>query len=257
MHFNEMSVKARQFGLTFVAAALGLGVVMLSRGPDFVLSIPYLGFDLHGVVLLVLASAFALFAVSLLDLKVYHRMLRGAVTFGEDFEANYMKQIFQLEKGMTQAISHYSRFDDAEVDRTGAEISVQRNKAKICGIESSPILHGLDLDTLHSSAGFVLSYCKLRGKARRCISSLYPWPAPLLTQTKMQRTRDEPMRTKAMLVCDLDNTLYDWVGYFVPSFNAMVNEALPILGCGREQLLDDLREVHQRHHDFRTAVCSD
>ncbi len=57
------------------------------------------------------------------------------------------------------------------------------------------------------------------------------------------------MFTKRMLVCDLDNTLYDWVGYFVPSFNAMVNEALPILGCEREQLLDDLREIHQKHHD--------
>jgi phosphoglycolate phosphatase len=52
-----------------------------------------------------------------------------------------------------------------------------------------------------------------------------------------------------MLVCDLDNTLYDWVGYFVPSFNAMVNAALPILGCSRDRLLDDLREVHQKHHD--------
>jgi hypothetical protein len=115
MHFNEMSVKARQFGLTFVAAALGLGVVILSRGSDFVLPLPF-GFELHGVVLLIAASAFAMFAVSLLDLKVYHRMLRGAVTFGEDFEANYMKQIFQLEKGMTQAISHFSRYDDAGVD---------------------------------------------------------------------------------------------------------------------------------------------
>lgn len=119
MHFNEMSVKARQFGLTFVAAALGLGVVILTRGPDFVLPIPYLRFELHGAVLLVAASAFALFAVSLLDLNVYHRMLRGAVTFGEDFEANYMSQIFQLEKGMTQAISHFSRLDDADVDRSG------------------------------------------------------------------------------------------------------------------------------------------
>jgi hypothetical protein len=117
MHFNEMSVKARQFGLTFVAAALGLGVVVLSRGSDFVLPLPSLGIELHGAVLLVLASAFALFAVSLLDLNVYHRMLRGAVTFGEDFEENYMKQIFELDKGMTQAISHYSRFDDAGIDR--------------------------------------------------------------------------------------------------------------------------------------------
>jgi hypothetical protein len=40
-------------------------------------------------------------------------MLRGAVTFGEDFEENYMKQIFDLRKGMTQAISHFSRYEDA------------------------------------------------------------------------------------------------------------------------------------------------
>ena len=40
-------------------------------------------------------------------------MLRGAVTFGEDFEEHYMKQIFNLDKGMTQAISHFSRHEDA------------------------------------------------------------------------------------------------------------------------------------------------
>jgi hypothetical protein len=129
MHFNEMSVKARQFGLTFVAAALGLGVVILSRGPDFVFHVNHFGgFDLHGVVLLVFASAFALFAVSILDLDVYHRMLRGAVTFGEDFEENYMKQIFQLEKGMTQAISHYSRYSDAHVNRSEL-------KYRYCGMD--------------------------------------------------------------------------------------------------------------------------
>ncbi len=130
MHFNEMSVKARQFGLTFVAAALGLGVVILTRGPDFVLPIAYLGFELHGAVLLIAASAFALFAVSLLDLNVYHRMLRGAVTFGEDFVVNYMSQIFQLEKGMTQAISHFSRFDDARVDRSGERYRYMGNTQK-------------------------------------------------------------------------------------------------------------------------------
>jgi hypothetical protein len=49
-----------------------------------------------------------------LDLHVYHKMLRGAVTFNEDFERNYMKEIFALEKGMTGAISHFSRYEDAE-----------------------------------------------------------------------------------------------------------------------------------------------
>jgi hypothetical protein len=116
MHFNEMSVKARQFGLTFVAAALGLGVVLMSRGQEFSLSVSLFGgFEIHAIVVLVLASAFALFAVKLLDLNVYHKMLRGAVTFGEDFEEHYMKQIFSLEKGMTQAISQYSRYVDADI----------------------------------------------------------------------------------------------------------------------------------------------
>ena len=40
MHFNEMSVKSRQLGLTFVAAALGVAVVLVSRGKDFAISIP-------------------------------------------------------------------------------------------------------------------------------------------------------------------------------------------------------------------------
>jgi phosphoglycolate phosphatase len=57
------------------------------------------------------------------------------------------------------------------------------------------------------------------------------------------------MKNSRLLVCDLDNTLYDWIGYFVPSFTAMVDAAVDIMGCDREQLLDDLRDVHRRHHD--------
>lgn len=52
-----------------------------------------------------------------------------------------------------------------------------------------------------------------------------------------------------LLVCDLDNTLYDWVGYFVPSFYAMLDNALELLNCDKEQLLDDFKQVHQKHHD--------
>jgi hypothetical protein len=116
MHFNEMSVKSRQFGLGFVAAALGLGIVLLTRGQEFAIAVPICGgFDLHMTVLIVLASAFALYAVMILDLNVYHKMLRGAVSFGEDFERNYMREVFSLEMGMTQAISHFSRHEDASV----------------------------------------------------------------------------------------------------------------------------------------------
>jgi hypothetical protein len=116
MHFNEMCVKSRQFGLAFVAASLGLGILLLSRGQEFSMTIGLFGgFQLHATVLVILSGAFALYSVSILDLNVYHKMLRGAVSFGEDFEQTYMKQIFGLEKGMTQAISHFSRYEDAIV----------------------------------------------------------------------------------------------------------------------------------------------
>jgi len=54
---------------------------------------------------------------------------------------------------------------------------------------------------------------------------------------------------RVLLVCDLDNTLYDWYGYFVPSFYAMLESAVDLLKCDRETLLDEFREVHQRYHD--------
>ena len=57
------------------------------------------------------------------------------------------------------------------------------------------------------------------------------------------------MGSKQLLVCDLDNTLYDWVAYFVPSFYAMADAAVKIIGCDREKLLDDFREVHQKYGD--------
>lgn len=57
------------------------------------------------------------------------------------------------------------------------------------------------------------------------------------------------MANKRLLVCDLDNTLYDWVGYFVASFYAMVDAVVNITGCDREVLLNDFRKVHQLHHD--------
>ncbi len=52
-----------------------------------------------------------------------------------------------------------------------------------------------------------------------------------------------------LVVTDLDNTLYDWVSAFVPPFYAMVEKASEILEVDPEQLLDELKVVHQRHHN--------
>lgn len=123
MHFNEMQVKSRQLGLTFVTAALGVGVVLLSKGNDFAFKLPIADYEitLHVSVFLVIGAIGALRAVRTLDLNVYHRMLRGAVTFGEDFEKNCLVPLTGLRKGMTTSISHFSRFNDAsaQVDDDG------------------------------------------------------------------------------------------------------------------------------------------
>ena len=69
---------------------------------------------LHPSPLLVLAAVMGLTAVRILDLSVYHRMLRGAVSFNECFEEEYMKKVWgDLDKFLTQSISHFSRYEDA------------------------------------------------------------------------------------------------------------------------------------------------
>ena len=152
MHFNEMAVKSRQFGLGFVAAALGLGIVMLSRGEEFAIRIPLFGgFDLHATVLIVAASAFGLRAVSTLDLNVYHKMLRGAVTFGMDFEEHYMKQIFDLEMGMTQAITHFSRHQDATVRMDGTRLKYD-GQSKVNALEKIKAFYRTSFLTLFGAA---------------------------------------------------------------------------------------------------------
>jgi hypothetical protein len=104
MHFNEMSVKSRQLGLTFVAAALGLAVFLFSRGgPDakfaFQGTVRGHQFQFHVAEFIILAGAASVYAVKLLDLGVYHKMLRGAVAFGEDLEEVHLRKDTQTEQG--------------------------------------------------------------------------------------------------------------------------------------------------------------
>jgi phosphoglycolate phosphatase len=52
-----------------------------------------------------------------------------------------------------------------------------------------------------------------------------------------------------LVITDLDNTLYDWVTFFVQSFYDMLSVATGLLGADEEQLVRELRVVHQRHHN--------
>lgn len=131
-HFNDMCVKSRQLGLTFVAASLGAALYLFIRSTPSggegeataSHSISAYSFLIcgHTIVLhvslaIIIAAAAAVYSVRRLDLGVYHQMLRGAVTFGEDLEEKHIRHIVGLQKGMTQAISHFSRHSDADANR--------------------------------------------------------------------------------------------------------------------------------------------
>ena len=50
---------------------------------------------------------------------------------------------------------------------------------------------------------------------------------------------------KKLLITDLDDTLYDWIGFFIPSFYAMVDELVHITGIEKTCLLREFKEKHQ------------
>ena len=48
-----------------------------------------------------------------------------------------------------------------------------------------------------------------------------------------------------LLITDLDDTLYSWLGFFIPAFFGMVSEVNRLTGIETEVLLDEYRSVHQ------------
>ena len=49
------------------------------------------------------------------------------------------------------------------------------------------------------------------------------------------------------IVVDLDDTLFDWVGMWYKSFNAMVESLVAESGIDRETLLTEIKAIHERH----------
>lgn len=61
-------------------------------------------------------------------------------------------------------------------------------------------------------------------------------------------------RTRLVLV-DLDNTLYDWVRFFVPAMLAMTAEICRDLSADEASILGELRSVYARHGSVEYAFC--
>src|ERR1700730_16583416 len=51
----------------------------------------------------------------------------------------------------------------------------------------------------------------------------------------------------SVVITDLDNTLFDWVETWFRSITALVDRLVTDSGIAREQLLDEIHDVHQRH----------
>jgi hypothetical protein len=112
MHFAELSIKTRQVGLTVVGAALGLAIVLHRTASGYFLIFCSVHVPISSV--LCWAAAVVLGAIWILDVGVYHRMLRGSVAFNEELEQKKLLGLFGTQLGLTQAISHFSRHPGAE-----------------------------------------------------------------------------------------------------------------------------------------------
>ncbi len=51
---------------------------------------------------------------------------------------------------------------------------------------------------------------------------------------------------KTLLITDLDNTLYNWVDYFAPSFRGMAKALSREMGVSLDGLFEDFKEVFSR-----------
>lgn len=116
MHFAELSIKMRQIGLTLAGATLALAVMLHQNSYDYSIAIPvskyYIIVPVSAV--LCLGAAGILYAAKIIDVDVYHKMLRGAVRFNEEFEKKMQNDI-GWNTGLTETISAYSRYAQPEL----------------------------------------------------------------------------------------------------------------------------------------------
>lgn len=111
MHFAELSIKMRQIGVTLAGATIALAIVLYRTDSAYSFNVPYFNFLLPVGTALSLGAAAILFAAKMVDVGVYHRMLRGAVKFNELYEQNLDIDV-GWKSGLTEAISASSQYDE-------------------------------------------------------------------------------------------------------------------------------------------------
>lgn len=121
IHFAELSIKMRQIGLTLAGATIALAIVLYRTDSAYSFTVPGYDFLIPVGAILSLIAAVILFAAKIIDVGVYHRMLRGAVKFNELYEKSLDTDV-GWPSGLTEAITAYSRFDKPILlDERGSE----------------------------------------------------------------------------------------------------------------------------------------
>ena len=59
--------------------------------------------------------------------------------------------------------------------------------------------------------------------------------------------------SQAVLLADIDNTLYDWPSFFAPSFRAMIHALSRELDVSEDQLYDESKAIFSRHKSLEYA----
>lgn len=49
-----------------------------------------------------------------------------------------------------------------------------------------------------------------------------------------------------LVITDLDDTLYSWIGFFIPAFYNMVQELSLLIDVPIEELLKEYKTIHQK-----------
>jgi hypothetical protein len=106
MHFNEMVMKVRNFAITFIIAVFGAAAYSMQTP----VHVAFLSRDVHISALIVLFGLLGWFSLYILDPWYYHRLLRGAVEFGNDMHTKYSPEgVLGDVLGMTRRITTISR----------------------------------------------------------------------------------------------------------------------------------------------------
>jgi len=58
------------------------------------------------------------------------------------------------------------------------------------------------------------------------------------------------MEPRKALFTDLDDTMYSWVGFFAPSFRAMIHVTQKVTKIDEETLYDSFKKVYKRHNSL-------